>query len=329
MDAVFSRCAKVHLNRPATLTDRLDDKTEDERETLRGLKTLSSLIAHSARPTADTLKELSQHYKSGDRFKSCCLRAVTRAANPFIPGLTLSTRLGAAARQASKGKRRAITDVKLSVEELLLEIFERLPQTVTGFEERGWNCAGLFEPIELEPRRKDEPINLGGPLDMIISEQQQLEAFTRVPLVMDYLSSKFMSGLPNLFDTEGVLRNKAQLDNLAKIGLDLGFSGPWTARLQAARAQDLSLTFLPGAQFIVAGVVAAPNDYYKVPAMRMALDFVVYVAMVAALSFFVLFHMLSEFESEAGDDGIKTHGFSVSEASCAMIFVTVREPLKH
>ncbi|CAN0475441.1 unnamed protein product, partial [Ascophyllum nodosum] len=51
-----------------------------------------------------------------------------------------------------------------------------------------------------------------------------------------------------------------------------------------------SLTILPGAQFIIAGILAKPNSYYKVPALRMALDFVIYIMMLAVYSFWVLLH---------------------------------------
>lgn len=136
---------------------------------------------------------------------------------------------------------------------------------------------------------------LGGPLDMILSDQQLLKTFSKVPLVMDLLSSKFMLGLPDLNDTQGVLRNADQLNYLRRMCTDgktngLVLDDAVGALLQAAEAEDSSMTFLPGAQFIVAGVVSSPSSYYKVPAMRMALDFVVYIATVAVLSYFVFFH---------------------------------------
>lgn len=61
--------------------------------------------------------------------------------------------------------------------------------------------------------------------------------------------------------------------------------------LQAADAGVPNLTFFPGAQFILAGLVAGPDDYYfEVPVMRMVLDLVVYLGMLTALGLFVLFH---------------------------------------
>lgn len=123
---------------------------------------------------------------------------------------------------------------------------------------------------------------------------------------MDFLSRKFTLGLPDLSDTVGVLRYPDKLADLIgraggeNNGLVLGDGGeglsklPWfkprdvsseapqpdrglfakcleipATMLQAANAEVPNLTFFPGAQFIVAGLVAAPNNYFKVPIMRM------------------------------------------------------------
>lgn len=51
-----------------------------------------------------------------------------------------------------------------------------------------------------------------------------------------------------------------------------------------------SLPLLPGTKCIVAGLVAKPDIYYRVPAMRMVVDFVVYVGMLAVFTMFALFH---------------------------------------
>ena len=69
---------------------------------------------------------------------------------------------------------------------------------------------------------------------------------------------------------------------------DVGFFRVW---VQGANASRPSLTILPGAQFIIAGILAKPNSYYRVvPALRMALDFVVYIMMLAVYSAWVLLH---------------------------------------
>lgn len=72
---------------------------------------------------------------------------------------------------------------------------------------------------------------------------------------------------------------------------------------------------------MAAGVAAAPCSHYGVPAMRMPLDFVVYVGMVAALSYLVLFH--STARSMVRDEGIVDHSFTFAEGTCALVFITV------
>ncbi|CAM9206425.1 unnamed protein product [Ectocarpus sp. 8 AP-2014] len=297
------------------------------------VKMLVSLIANSARPSARELKKLSRRAASRGVFKSCCLRAVTSAPNPFIPGVTLSIRLSEAAKKASEGERRVLLETKSSIDELLLEIFERLPQTVRGFEEHAGMdaCTNVLEPGLM--RARGEPNDLGGPLDMIVSEPLQLETFSKVPLVMDFLSSKFSLGLPGLIDTVGLLRNKDQLRYLQESGLfrdKFGlekhqryfarFLKQVTGALHGARDPP-TRTFLPGAQFIVAGLVAAPTNFYGVPAMRMLLDFVAYIGMIAVLSYFVLYHRSTGIDSML--DGIADDRFSLSEGTCALIFITV------
>lgn len=364
MEAVLSRCAELHLNDNGGHGD--------------DLKTLSSLMACSAQPTTAHLKKLAKRYASGDKFKGCCLRAITSAANPFIPGIILSVRLGKTAKQATEGERRTITEIQTSVDALLLEIFERLPRTVRGFDDASTAHGGMDLCTEmLEPQRKGpskESNDLGGPLEMILSEQHQLETFCNVPLVMDFLLNKFTLGLPDLMDTEGVLRNADQLKFLAhrqsngkSDGLVLGeeatdpYEGPrvpwflpaaeWKdagylcsdsgALLQAAHPLVPSLTYFPGGQFIVAGVVGEPSKYYKVPVMRMMLDFVVYIAMVAAITTLVLFNSSSPADGvEAEDEGFVDleepldlddvfvdREFSSTEGACAMIFILVRSQL--
>lgn len=310
-DDTFSACVARHLN----------SGTRGDND----LKTISSLMARSAQPSASELKKLSRLHTSGNLFKECCLRAVTSAVNPFIPGITLSIRLTEAAKQANEGERRVLSDIQSSVDEVLLEIFERLPQTVDGFEGGMDSCTSVFEPFA---SKNFDSAHLGGPLDMILSDQKQLETFCEVPLVMDFLSSKFTLGLPDLNDTSGVLRNNGQQKNVMRGDLVLG--GCICGFLQTGELKFLPegatffsepLTFFPGLRFVLVGVVAAPNSYYEVPAMRMVLDFVVYIATIAALSYFVFFQ--SSARSMTGDDLIVDHRFSVSEGACAAIFIAV------
>ncbi|CAN0026943.1 unnamed protein product, partial [Ectocarpus sp. 12 AP-2014] len=66
------------------------------------------------------------------------------------------------------------------------------------------------------------------------------------------------------------------------------------ALLQGANDRLPCLTPFPAAQFIAAGLAARPNDYFRVPVMRMVLDLVVYLGVLVVLSTFVLFRSQAE-----------------------------------
>ncbi|CAM9982733.1 unnamed protein product [Ectocarpus fasciculatus] len=210
LDQIFATCVEhlVHASH-----ERVDS----------GFEIFSFIKAGSARPSASDLKKISQ--KSRMALKYCCLRAVTSAANPFIPGLMLSIRLAEAAKEANEGDQRSIDDIRTGVEALLLDIFQRLPRTVREFDEdiKG-GCAGMFEPqIEGDFQSR----GLERPLDMILSKQEQMKTFCNVPLVMDFLSQRFAGGLPDLRDTEGVLRNSEDSEYLgAGLVLEKGTDDP-------------------------------------------------------------------------------------------------------
>lgn len=327
LDSLFEKCFK-------DLTRKDHPQDVDS-----GFKTLSFFLirAGSTRPSAGDLKVLSSCHKSSDGLKNRCLRAVTFDANPFIPGLVLSSRLAEAAKEANEGDQRTINEIRTSVEDLLLEILERLPSTVREFDEdiKG-GCAGMLEPRINGGHRSP---SLERPLDIMLSKPEQMKVFCNVPLVMDFLSRRFAWGLPNPADTEGVLRNSEDLHKLGA-GLVIGYSEGdllgsggrpleepqgflvgLSIQLQAAHDHLPNLVFFPGAQFVVAGVAARPNSYYQVPAMRMLLDFVAYATMIAALGYLVLFHTTTG--GILGDDGISDGELSWREGSFAAIFISV------
>ncbi|CAM9782826.1 unnamed protein product [Scytosiphon promiscuus] len=321
MDDVLSYCVERHTARP----ERGDN-----------FKTLSSLMANSARPSVAALRRLSLQDQSGNHFKKCCLRAVTSARNPFIPGITLSIRLGEAAEMAAEGEKRTIKDIQSSIESLLLKILERLPQTVSGFEDVAGKgaCAQMLQPRLTGLDAADRSIGLkGGPLEMILAEPRQLGIFGTVPLVMNFLSREFRLGLPDVkVDIGSVLpgvRGQQTAEDVHEGWNDTAYMKDnglvlssilhdWWYKVSVDGGVD-TVYFFHAADFILSSMIGAPTEYYRVPVMRMALDFVVYLGMVIALSYFVLFHSTA---GTLGSDGIISRDFSSAECVCALIFVT-------
>lgn len=299
------------------------------------LQDLKNLLRNNGRPEIHELIGLSRRHARGEGLRECCLGAVTSAENPFIPGMNLSLALSGAAAKAPEGERGGIWDIQRSVDRLLLEIFERLPQTVRAFEGGMHGCAEVLEP-RLLPEvggsahgGSSHPGCPCTPLKIMLAKSQQRETFCTVPLVVDFLSRRFTQGLPDLTDSDEILQNADELEYLNEActdgrrnGLVLGDGGealsrlPWfrhgTFRdklegfrdprtiLQAAHADIPSLTLLPGAQFVAAGVVSKPNNYYRVPSMRMALDFVVYLLTIAWLNGLVFLHEDGPVSAEEG-----------------------------
>ena len=251
-------------------------------------------------------QNLLRRNKLLDWIKTCLSGPLISSKNPFVPGLKLSVAFSNAAGNAPEGERRNLSSLQQTVDEFLLEVLERLPQTVRGC--TGYmDCSDLFEP--------DEDPN---PLQMMVGKREQRLTFCKAPLVMDYLSVRFCRGLPGLLDTGRILDDMEMLRNLAKAndGLVLGVKETQMRKqvkdyesptpldhlchplvlLQGSDADFPGLAGIPivgrcpGLQFITAGIVARPSQYYRVPMLRMVLEFVVYVLMLAFFSFFVLFH---------------------------------------
>lgn len=262
----------------------------------------SCLLHLSVRPSLDDLSQLSP--TTDKWFEHWCLSTVVSAANPFIPGMTLSVLLSKRAEVAREGEKRKLVLLQERLRGLLLEILERLPQRVRGFRGGAGECFAMFEPEGVAPNPKYLP----GPLSVAL---QHLEEFCAAPLVMDFLSFVFKKGLPDTRDVHNLRGNMLELGYLADEDFVLketflndprrgtnGENGSLFQRafrdsnmfLQGTGTVNACDTFLPGAQFIAAGVVAKPSVYYRVPAMRMVLDFLVYVGMLAWFCTFVLLH---------------------------------------
>lgn len=276
---------------------------------------LSCLFKHGAQPRHRRLIDLSRSAPSFDRLESCFLDAVASASNPFIPGMILSVALADAVRRAPEGERRKLLSLQNSLESLLLEVLERLPHTVQGFPGRMDGCSAVFEP----ENTLQSPRSWPGPLKRAMGARHQLVTFCTTPLLVDFLSRRFTKGLPNLWNTKHVelehlvgggagggdnsllvdnhcgymrrLLGKCREENGTReahvlLGKSEMLESVLNPRLllQGAQPGVPSLTFLSGAQFVTAGVVAKPRSYYAVPALRMTWDLFTYLAMLVLLT---------------------------------------------
>lgn len=298
---------------------------------------LSCLLQYPAVFAAADLIKLSRD-QSAEWMRTCFLETVACSDNPFVPGMALSIAFAKSAGKAPEGERRKLLLLQERVDSLLLEVLERLPQTVPGFDGGMAGCSAVFEPEYSSEDARGFP----GPLWMALQERQHVQTFCTQPLLMDFLSRRFTHGLPGLRDKQNALGDRSELTNLASgdpgerlsgqqyLALDeeerkkedgrcldrcllLDFQDKIAEEallephniidtllspcilLQGANCGGLwhtavGLTVLPGAQFTLAGLAAMPDQYYRVPAMRMMLDLAVYLIMLAVFSTVVLFH---------------------------------------
>ncbi|CAM9510972.1 unnamed protein product, partial [Ascophyllum nodosum] len=256
------------------------------------------ILQHSACPVKQFLQGIVSKVTYGKEdvwqiFTERVLREMESARNPLIIGMNVSVALAQAAEGAPKGGQRILLSFQKRVDRYVLKVLEWLPQTVRGLEKGMRQCSALFEPEGPRNNLRGRP----GPLWVAFEKRQQTKSLCTVPLIMDYISRKFTKGLPNMRDSDNVLRDRAELIRLAEgeddnglvVGVkpgdkffgfdhhpsgnqrsfhplvnqlerhpsgDFNDSGIFRVWLQGANASRPSLTFLPGLQFIVAGVLA-------------------------------------------------------------------------
>lgn len=288
------------------------------------IEMLSCIMENPAVLGPDDLVKLSREV-AGAWLSTCFLEAVASVENPFAAGFTLSVALAKAAVVAPRGERRKLNSLQNKLDCLLLEILERLPQTVQGFHGGMAGCASVFEPeVEAGDARGRR-----GPMWMVLQSRGHMETFCAQPLIVDFLTRRFTHGLPSVVGMQGVpteseeildlvngaahglslaidVQDKLTLGSL-EISLDPGYIletilSPclmlqgWS--LGSAGGAQTSLSVFPELQFLTAGLVYMPDAYYRVPAMRMALDVIVYLGTLAVFSAVILLH----------DDGPLTTG---------------------
>lgn len=165
-------------------------------------------VAHTVEEhTKERIDEFFQNRLHGNNLlnwvKTCLSGPLVSSDNPFVPGLKLSVAFCRAAENAPEGERRNLLYLQQTVDKFLLGVLERLPQTVRGCKER-MNCSALFEP----DNQDEDPT----PLQIMVGKRKQRIIYCKSPLVMDYLSVRFLRGLSDLLDTDGILRDKELLE---------------------------------------------------------------------------------------------------------------------
>lgn len=117
-------------------------ESSDRVAQMKALDVLSALLKHGIWPTGRQLSQIS-HETGFEPAKKCFLDAVCLAVNPLLVGMILSLRLSEAAGSGKEGQRQKASRLQQEVENLVLEVFERLPKTVDGFEEDDSKQGGM------------------------------------------------------------------------------------------------------------------------------------------------------------------------------------------
>lgn len=256
-------------------------------EDVRLLEALSVILQHGSKPDPEDLIFLCR-VVDVEKLDDCFFRGVSSASNSFIPALNVSSALDAAIGEAREMERKKLVRLLIEGDKVLCEILRWLPQKVYGFSGGMEACNAIFEPKTTNPRAADST----GPLDDALKCQRHTVIFATAPLGMDFMFQKFTRGLPGLrstprvhalevpnFDPRDEIKGQESLTALCS-GSFLG----GILRRVGKTLSDQSLcgfTVFPGAHFILTGIIALPNSYYKVPAMRMALDLILYVGALA------------------------------------------------
>ena len=202
--------------------------------------------------------------------------------------MTISVALGSAAPKAPVREGRALRLLRDTVDDILLEVLKRLPQTLRRFQGGVDGCKIVFEPEVVEPYYP----GFDGPLTLALEGRQFTETLCVSPLVFEYISRQFVAGLPDMSDTQYILSPSAYKEDLSrkhewdgksylhsdglvahsvfgKIVQGVGSGSPGMASNFLIRTGLLGLltdTVLPGAQFIGVGMLTRPETYYKVGA---------------------------------------------------------------
>eukprot|EP00752_Nemacystus_decipiens_P006624 g5955.t1 len=366
---VFSAALQLWQERPSKMTNACTAgfatccAKPDPRQHLCAI---SMFFAYGAEVKPEQLIELAKLLRP-EELKRVFLGGVACVDNPFVPGVSLSVALKEALKNSPERESTTLKTLHESLDELILEILERLPQSISDFPGGVKGCEDIFEP---EVAGIVRGFTFRGPLKLALQERQFSETLCVAPLMYKYMSYRFVAGLPNASDSKNLLDRpksttttstatmtpsstirasrgetrasspptasattagetataaaaaaappptvvvSSSLSPESRKGQDylyvdgfvadsefgrlmqgLGFTG-WRANPSSngrPASRDMERIFhgtiLPGAQFIIIGVLTRPASYYKVPAVRMALSFYVHLVMLALFTTVVL-----------------------------------------
>lgn len=260
---------------------------------------LSMLLQHGARPDPEDLVLLSCTVES-ESLEDCFVQAVSAAGNPFIPSLNISFGLDVAIGMAPDMERKVLIQLRHGINRLLAETLRWLPQTVRDLPGGMAACNVLFEP-ELICMHCVDGTDGSGPLAAALKCTTRVVTFATKPLAMDYMLQKFTRGLPGLLDSGRAVsmevpRADRREEGKGQDSLTAYALGSTLGVIMTSLGKNLSrdslcgLTLLPGAHFVVMGIVSVTNSYYKTPVMRMVFDLIVYVGVLALFTINVLCH---------------------------------------
>ena len=279
MSHICSTCLEAELSemdKTSTFRDQFEDRWRGR---------LSFLLACGAKVTTGPDGNLNGIFNSLGivELEKCFRQALFVADNPFAPGMMLSLALATEAPSAKEYERRKLTELREIIEELLLEVLERLPQTVQGFPGGAATCSLLFEP-EITGSCSEAS---KGPLKMAFRNDNLTTTFCTRPLIMDFITHTFGAGLLNLRARTPSDKHAPQVASgvLKMVDPAVVARDPLVVDLQRNR-----MTLFPDAQFIIVGLVALPFTYYRVPLLRMCLDLVVFLILLAVYTL-VVAHM--------------------------------------
>lgn len=114
----------------------------DASEEAGALGVVSCILEHGVWPSPKQLSLIgsSAGFESA---KKCFLDAMCSANNPLLVGMILALQLADAAGMGNEGQRQVASRLQNEVEDLVSEVFERLPQTVDGFQEGDRERGGM------------------------------------------------------------------------------------------------------------------------------------------------------------------------------------------